>query len=97
MKELYHIFAYLKKHHNAEMVFDPTPFDLDSSQFGQQDFSYSTYGHEDTKQVLPKGMLTPYGPGFTIRVFVDSDHAGNLATQRSRTGFVVFLNGAPIY
>ncbi len=23
--ELYHVFAHLKKHHNAEMPFDPTP------------------------------------------------------------------------
>jgi hypothetical protein len=30
-------------------------------------------------------------------VFVDADHAGDLLTRRSRTGFIVFLNGAPIY
>jgi hypothetical protein len=33
----------------------------------------------------------------TMRVFVDSDHAGNLMTQRSRTGFIIFLNNALIY
>jgi hypothetical protein len=32
-----------------------------------------------------------------MRVFVDSDHAGDLITRRSRTGFIVFLDGAPIY
>jgi hypothetical protein len=32
-----------------------------------------------------------------MRIFVDSDHAGDLVTRRSRTGFVVFLNCAPIY
>ena len=32
-----------------------------------------------------------------MRVYVDSDHAGDTVTQRSRTGFVIFLNGAPIY
>jgi hypothetical protein len=30
-------------------------------------------------------------------VFVDADHTGDLLTRRSRTGFIVFLNGAPIY
>jgi hypothetical protein len=30
-------------------------------------------------------------------VFVDADHAGDLLTRCSRTGFIVFLNGAPIY
>ena len=32
-----------------------------------------------------------------MRAFVDSDHAGDSVTRRSRTGFVVFLNSAPIY
>lgn len=29
LEEVLHIFAYLKKHHNAEMVFDPTRCDLE--------------------------------------------------------------------
>ena len=29
--------------------------------------------------------------------YVDSDHAGDSVTRRSRTGFVVFLQSAPIY
>jgi len=33
----------------------------------------------------------------TIRVFVDADHAGDLVTRRSRMGFIIFLNNAPIY
>ena len=37
------------------------------------------------------------GKYFTIRVFVDADHAGDSVTRRSRTGFVVFLNIALIY
>ena len=49
------------------------------------------------KEELPKGMPRPCGPGFTMQVFVNSDHVGDLATRRSRTGFGVFLNGAPIY
>jgi hypothetical protein len=33
----------------------------------------------------------------TVRVYVDADHAGDLLTRRSRTGFIVFFNRAPIY
>ena len=33
----------------------------------------------------------------TMQAFVDSDHAGDQVTSRSRTGFIVFLNSAPIY
>ena len=39
----------------------------------------------------------PCGPSMTMRVYVDANHAGDLLTRRSRTGFIVFLNGAPIY
>ena len=31
-----------------------------------------------------------------IRAFVDADHAGDKVSRRSRTGFVVFVNSAPI-
>ena len=37
------------------------------------------------------------GFGFIIRAYVDSDHAGDSVTRRSRTGFIVFCNSAPIY
>ena len=30
-------------------------------------------------------------------MFVDADHAGEEVTKRSRTGYIVFLNNAPIY
>ena len=42
-------------------------------------------------------MPNACGPSMTMRVYVDADHAGDLVTQRSRIGFLVFLNGAPIY
>ena len=42
-------------------------------------------------------MPPSLGPSMTMRIFVDSNHAGDLVTRRSRTGFVVFLNCAPIY
>ena len=32
-----------------------------------------------------------------MRAFVDADHAGDTITRHSRTGFLVYLNSAPIY
>ncbi len=40
LKELYHIFAYLKNRPNAEMVFDPMPIEPDKTLFKRQDWSY---------------------------------------------------------
>ena len=42
-------------------------------------------------------MPKPRGKGMDKRVHVDSEHAGDTVTRRFRTGFVIFLNGAPIY
>ena len=32
-----------------------------------------------------------------MRAFIDADHAGDVVTRRSRSGFIVYLNSAPIY
>jgi hypothetical protein len=47
--------------------------------------------------VLPPYMPASRGRGFVIRVFVDADHAGDEITRRSRTGFIVYINNAPVY
>ena len=41
-------------------------------------------------------MPEPRGLGLTILAHVDSDHAGDEVTLPSRTGFIIFLNNAPI-
>ncbi len=97
LNEKYHIFAYLKAHSNTEMVFDPMPVAIDMNLFEQQGWSYSLYGCEGLAEELPNNMPKPCGPLMTMQVFVDADHAGDLLTGRTRTGFIVLLNGAPIY
>jgi hypothetical protein len=97
LKEIYQIFAYLKAHSNTKMVFNPTSATPDMSLFERQDWSYSPYGCEGFNKELPGNMPNSYGPSMTMRVFVDADHAGDLNPQRSQTGLIVFLNGAPIY
>jgi hypothetical protein len=42
-------------------------------------------------------MPEPRGLGFTMRAFVDADHATDSMTRKSQTGFLVFLNSALIY
>jgi len=97
LNELYHIFAYLKARSNAEMIFDLTPIEPDKTLFERQDWSYSAYGYESLKEELPSHMPVPHGQLMMMRVFVDADHAGDQVTRQSRTGFIVFLNNAPIY
>ena len=95
LEQVIHIFGYLKKHHNAEMPFDPTEPDIDMSRFERQDWSKSVYGV--IEEELPENMPEPHGLSMKMTVKVDADHAGESLTRRSRTGYIVFLNKAPIY
>lgn len=96
LNQLYYIFAYLKKYHNAEMAFDPSDPVMDTDSFERRDWTASEQSqnlHED----LPANMPKPRGMGFIIRVFVVADRRTNTMTRRSRTGFIIYLNSAPVY
>ena len=95
LQQIFHMFAFLKAKHNASMVFDPTEPDIDESKFVKEDWSAAAYG--ECTEEIPSNAPKPRGVAFTIRAFVDSDHAGDVVTRRSRTGFIVFLNSSPIY
>ena len=68
---------------------------IDINKFPREDWSATPYG--ECKEEIPSNAPDPRGIAFTMRAFVDSNHAGDMITQRSRTGFLVFLNNAPIY
>jgi hypothetical protein len=90
---VYHLFAYLSLHHNARVVFDPTYHDVDMCAFIKTDWK-PMYG--DVKEAIPPNAPVTRGKSIDLRLFVDSDHAGEHFTRRSRTGFVIYLNMAPI-
>jgi hypothetical protein len=46
--------------------------------------------------MIPLDAPFTRGKEVDLRLFVDSDHAGEKFTRRSRTGFVIYLNMAPI-
>ncbi len=95
LEQVLRIFAYLKRHHNSEIVFDPTAPIIDEASFERKDWSTSEFGLA-TKETLPSNCPEARGLGFYMRMFVDADHAGDSITRRSRTGFIVYLNSAPV-
>jgi hypothetical protein len=50
----------------------------------------------DVKEPIPTNVPEARGRGVVVRVFVDSDHAGESLTRRSRTGYLIYVNMAPI-
>jgi hypothetical protein len=78
-------------HHNARVVFDPTYPSVDTGTFIKTDWK-SMY--VDVKEMIPSDAPVSRGKEVDMRLFVDSDHAGEQYTRRSRTGFVIYEHGA---
>ena len=90
LEAVFRIFAYLKKKHNARLIYDPTYPEIEVTDFkGNEDWS-AFYG--DVKEAIPPNAPPPRGKGVVLRTFVDADHAGNLLTRRSRTGYIQMIN-----
>eukprot|EP00804_Cyclotella_cryptica_P028067 CCRYP_017276-RA/>CCRYP_017276-RA protein AED:0.08 eAED:0.14 QI:0/0/0/1/0.25/0.2/5/0/724 len=84
-----HVFSYLKLRSNSRLIFDPKEPNVGESDFVECDWSDFYLGAEEA---LPPNAPKPLGKGVTLRMFVDSDHAGDKVSRRLRTGFAIFLN-----
>jgi hypothetical protein len=89
---VYHLFAYLSLHHNARVLCEPTYSNIDMRAFIKTDCK-PMYG--DVKEAIPPNDPAKRGKSIDLHIFVDSDHAAEHLTRRSRTGFVIYLNMAP--
>jgi hypothetical protein len=93
LEQVFHIFAYLKRYDRSSIVMDDNTPTFDQSRFTVCDWSEYYPG---AAEVLPPNAPEPRGKGVTMTCFVDADHAGCLATRRSHTGILIFVNRAPI-
>lgn len=96
LDELIHIFGFLKKHPDLTLYFNPEipliPPDIfngDSSQTFQDQY-------REAEEEIPSNMPPPRGRPVTITAYVDASHAANKVTCCSHTGYIIFLNRAPI-
>ena len=90
LKAALQVFAYLKKKHNARLIYDPTYPHINMDEFKQEENWTTFYG--DVKEALSINAPAPRGKSVVMRLFVDADHAGNMLTRRSRTGYVQMIN-----
>ena len=93
LEAVFHLFLYLRNKHNSCMAFDPTYPEIDMSDFKVCDWENFYTG---AKEALPPNAPQPQGKEVDLRLFVDSDHAGDKLTRRSRSGYLIYLNMAPI-
>ena len=94
LETVYHIFAYLSKHEKSSIIFDPHwPSTLNTER------SETQIGHPSMlmrKEELPPRMPELLGHPVNIYTFVDANHAWNVATRRSHTGVLLFVQNSPI-
>jgi hypothetical protein len=90
MTAVYRVFAYLKRKHNARLIYDSAYPSIDQNLFKHGEEWATFYG--DVTEAIPPNAPEPRGKSVILRTFVDSDHAGNMVTRRSRTGFVQMIN-----
>eukprot|EP00970_Alexandrium_tamarense_P000866 scaffold100_cov154-Alexandrium_tamarense.AAC.7 len=52
--------------------------------------------YRDAKEALPPNMPPARGRTVDLRLYINSDHAGDKVTRRSHTVYNIYLNSAPI-
>ena len=77
------------------MVFDPSGPDFNADRTQRQYWSHNMY--DDAPPDQPTNMPKPLGQGFIASAYVDSDHASDTVTRKSRTGFFIYCNNALVY
>jgi hypothetical protein len=76
------------------MAFDDYVPQLNEEAFTKVNWKESVYG--DIEEELPPKMPKPLGNAVVITCFIDASHGEDKMTRRSQTGFIIFLNNAPI-
>ena len=95
LEQVFNIFSFLKHNPKLSIHMDPqlpevnyTIFDVDRTTFHEQ--------YRDAEEEFPADMPNPRGKSVVTTAYVDASHASNRITRRSHTGFIIFLNKAPI-
>ena len=70
--------------------------DIDDTCFKGDDADVFREQYRDAVEEMPPMMPKPRGRQVSTSAFVDASHAANKVTRRSHSGFIIFVNRAPI-
>ena len=59
LSQLFHVFSYLRKYHNTEIVYDPSDPCVEEGNFERKDWASSEFGHIDGEEEVPSNMPQP--------------------------------------
>ena len=95
LEQLLHIFAFLRRHPKLTLYLSPELPLMDFGEFTTQRTDFNEI-YRDAEEPMPHRMPMPRGRSVVMTAFVDASHGANKVTRRSHTGYVIFLNRAPI-
>jgi len=80
------------------LYFDPQEPEIDHDWFEGDSPDVFKDQYRDAHEQMPPEYLLPQprGRSVTTTAYTDASHAANKVTRRSHTGFIIFLNKAPI-
>ena len=73
ISQVFHIFVYLKKHHNSALVFDLSYRNVNIDTF--LNHKWKNF-YDDVKKSMPPDMPEPLVKDMVMNCFVDADYDG---------------------
>ena len=96
LQQVYNIFSYLKHNPKLSIHMDPQLPEIDYTVFDiEREGFYELY--RDAEEQIPSDKPESRGRRVVTTAYVDASHGANKMTRRSHTGFVLFVNKAPIH
>ena len=96
LQQILHIFDFLKKNPKLTLYFYPSPAVIDPTSFTGSTAEEFRDQYRGAKEELPNYAPKARGRAVEVTEFVYASHASYKKTRRSHTGYIVFVNRAPI-
>ena len=93
--EVMHIVSFLRDHQKRSIYMDWTESGVKVTQVRSSQKEFKQL-YRDAEEELPKRMPIPRGYAVTTEAWVDASHAANRKTRKSHSGYIIFVNSAPI-
>ena len=95
MDQLMHILGYLKRKPKTSLFMDPGLPNINYQDFKTNKNDFKEY-YREAKEMKPHRMPKPRGKPVITTAYVDASFGSNRVTRRSHTGFIIFVNRAPV-
>jgi hypothetical protein len=92
LEAAHHVFGCLLAHSKSKLVLDPASPKPETDESAFQHGADWVPFHGDVVEESPPKMPKPGGKKVSVHCFVGANHAGNVATHRSHTGTLIFVN-----